>query len=399
MSARSRTIYNVEGLFVAPFSGDTSQPNLNNFKILRPIKNVQSIEYNITQESLAVSAFGSKSTVYQGSTKQTDVILTFQYVPDGLTNEKRLNFNAYNFSDQPNLSMKNVAFSGIDTLEHKDKKDFYVTINSKENDIYKKNINFDNTFYNPSSESSIIDQNSKEYGLLHFQNCYLNSYSFSIARNSLPQVTQSYSADNIIFYSSGSGVNYTTLDLRSGINEIKNEKLIIPKSVTGISGLQILLPSLTNITIGAEKQSDEVKFQSDFIAAFDFNLQFNRITQRQINYKFPVGRNIAYPIIGSLGLGLIVKENLTGSFFNSLNRNTKYNITVDFSKSKNDTFDTKMIFSGCRFSNIQYSNAINSFKIANLRFNFEQDMSPNLKGLFWSGNTEYGMISNAPVSW
>ena len=160
-----------------------------------------------------------------------------------------------------------------------------------------------------------------------------------------------------------------------------------------------LLPGLTNITIAVEKQSDEVKFQSDFIAAFDFNLQFNRTIQRQINYKFPLGRNIAYPIIGSVGFGLIVKENLTGSFFNSLNRNTEYNITVDFPKSTNDTLNTKMIFSGCRFSNIQYSSAINSFKIANLRFNFEQDLSPGLRGLFWSGNTEYGIISNVPVSW
>ena len=336
MPIRSRTIFNIQGLFVSPYSGSIAQPYLSNYKVLKPLKNIQSVDYTIDQDLLALGSFGSKSSIYRGNTSPTTVSLAFTYIPDGITNEKRLNFNAYTFKDSPSLAMKNIAFSGIDNLI-KDRKDFYLTVNKNENDIFIPKT-LDNAYYSLSTFDQIIDQNSKNYGLLHFQNCYLNSYSFSITTNSLPSVTQNYVCDNLSFYSSG------------------------------------------------------ILFTSDDVGAFNFDLQFSRNTQRKINYKFPLQRTIKYPIAGNVSFGLLVAQDFTGSFFDTLNRNSEYNIEVNFTSNRKDINTTKMIFSGCKFNNIQYSSNINNSKLANLQFNFEQDFSSSSRGLFWSGNIEYATI-------
>lgn len=124
MPIRSRTLYNVQGLFVAPFSGNSRRPYLDNYKILRPIINLQNIDYSISQPAVNLISFGNKKSVFRGSSAPPEVTFQFSYLSDGLTNERRLDFNAYTFSDNPNVSMLNTAFRDLDSNDFIDKKIF-----------------------------------------------------------------------------------------------------------------------------------------------------------------------------------------------------------------------------------------------------------------------------------
>lgn len=397
MSIRSRTLYNVQGLFVAPFSGSNEQPKLNNYKILRPIKNLQSINYSINQPNINLISFGNKSSVFKGNTGPTEISLKFSYLSDGLTNEERLDFNPYTFAVPSNEIMKSVAFSGLDLNISKDRKDFYLVTNQLEEDIYKKNSILDNQFYSPSVPNDIIDQKSKNYGLLHFQNAYLSRYNFSLSSRSIAVVSQEYLVDNMIFYSSGSGVKYTKLNLKSGTDETTQDTIIIPRSLSNLSGQNLLLSTEANVSFYKNINSG-VLFESDMINSLFFNLEFQRNNKTSINYRFPRERNFKYPILGKIDINLNATKSLTGSFFDTLDKEINYNIIVDFNNNKNKVDPTKFIFSGCKFDNISYTNSTsNTIQEVSLSFNFEQDFSNNTKGLFWSGNAEWGLISNQKV--
>lgn len=393
MPVRSRTLYNVQALFVAPFSGSVSSPYLNGYKILRPIKNLQSIDYSINQDNANIISFGNKSNVFIGGAKPPEVTFQFAYLADGLTNERRLNFNAYSDFDPKTELLKNLAFSGLDLATHKDKKDFYLIINQSESDIYRKDTDFNNNFLNPSSEASIIDQNSKNYSVLHFQNAYLKKYSFSISPRNIGLVSQEYAADNIVHYNSGSGINYTILNLKSGNNENQQEKIIIPRSLRNLSGQDYLFGQRAKVSF-SKSISNTVLFETDMINGLNFGIEFQRNDSYSFNYRFPRSRNIKYPVYGKLDMNLNATADLTGSFFDTLNKNVDYNIVINFLPTNQINPQTSFLFSGCRFNNISYDNSIgDAYKNVNLSFNFEQDFSNNFKGLFWSGNMEYGVLA------
>ncbi|NBP56647.1 hypothetical protein EBU71_08970 [bacterium] len=390
---RSRTLYNVQALFVAPFSGSFLSPYLNGYKILRPIKNLQTIDYSINQDNANIITFGNKSNVFVGASKPPEATLQFAYFADGLTNERRLNFNAYSDFDPKSELLKNLAFSGLDLAAHKDKKDFYLIVNKSENDIYRKDTDFNSSFLNPSSEASVIDQKSIDYAVLHFQNAYLKKYSFSISSRSIGLVSQEYVADNIVYYNSGSGINYTILNLKSGNNENQQEKIIIPRSLRNLSGQDYLFGQRAKVSF-SKSISNTVLFEADLINSFNFTIDFSRNDSYSFNYRFPRSRNIKYPVYGKLDISLNATGNLTGSFFDTLNKNIDYNVFVNFSPTSPINPQTSFLFSGCRFNNISYDNSIgDAYKNVNLSFNFEQDFSNNSKGLFWSGNMEYGFLA------
>jgi hypothetical protein len=248
---RNRIIYNVEGLYVAPYSGEQkagSDYYLANNIILKRLEKIQNFNYSIQQPRLNAQGFGQKQNIFRGIPGPPEVTFNFSYIPDGVTNENRLDFNVNHFSGN-NVPM----FSGLCTNSGLlNDRDFYLVINKNDNDLFSENATLTNSLINPTNVTQIINSNSQNYGLLHFQNSYLNEYSFNVSLGNLPVVNQSYVADNIVFYTSGSGVKYTLLDLRSGINQVNNDTIIIPKALnynqTAISGQNILLPGDASVT-------------------------------------------------------------------------------------------------------------------------------------------------------
>jgi len=393
--ARNRIIYNVEGLYVAPYSGEqnaNSDYYLANHIILKRLEKIQNFNYSIQQPRSNVQGFGQKQNIFQGMSTSPEVTFNFSYIPDGVTNENRLNFNVNHFSGY-NAPM----FSGLCTNSGLlNDRDFYLVINKDDNDLFSENATLTNSLINPTNVTQIINSDSRNYGLLHFQNSYLNEYSFNVSLGNLPVVNQSYVADNIVFYTSGSGVNYTLLDLKSGINQVNNDTIIIPKALnynqTAISGQNILLPG--DATVSFYTSNTGVLFYTDTIQSLDYSLSFNRKSYKAINYKFPLLRKIEFPINGKLNTSFVVKEDLVGSFFDTLNRDDNYNVVVDFSNSRRGVDKTKLTFSGCKFTNINYDSSIGSNKTATLSFDFDLDPDFGRRGLFVSGNVLYGVLNN-----
>jgi hypothetical protein len=397
---RNRIIYNVQGLFVAPYSGEqnaSSDYYLPNSLILKRIEKVQNFDYSIQQNRSNLVGFNQKKNIFNGVYSPPEVTFTFSYIPDGFTNENRLNFNTANFQSRNQVPM----FSGLcsnDSLIND--RDFYLAINKNENDLFSQNAKFLNSSVNPSSVNDVIDFNSPNYGLLHFQHCNLNQYSFNISVGNIPTVTQNYSADNMILYTSGSGINYTVLDVKSGVNQIQNQLVIVPRNLdynqTGISGQNILLPGNANISFFT-KNITGVLFYTDTIQSLNFSLDFRRNSLRALNYKFPLTSVIQFPVNGNVDMSFVVEENLSGSFFNTLNADSDYNIIVNFGNNPNNVYPTRLIFSGCKFNNINYSSSIGSNKTANLAFSFDLDPDFGTKGLFASGNVLYSNTSKVLI--
>jgi len=548
--ARNRIIYNVQGLFVGPYSGEqnpTTDYYLSGYQILKRIEKVQNFNYGIDNNRINLEGFASKKNIFRGLASQPTVNFTFSYTPDGFTNENRLNFNTANFLS----SIQAPMFSGLcQDNSIVDKKDFYLVINNNDNDLLG-NYPLTDYFINPNGVNDVIDPNSPNYSLLYFQNSYLTKYSFSVNVGEVPSVEQAYIADNINFYISGSGVNYTTLNVQSGNQNIENTKLIIPKSInpSGYSGQNILLPGDASVTFYRNPSHDStniinlipenitattmskvgnvftkippgtatwgdaqayssigynnnmyaeannitsrsifglntdptgnasfdsldyglffdnvgfmiyengnfignfgtytnstklrieydgktityfkdgvsirsvnvpipnatyyfdsafydvgssinanygtlsnIQYYNDTIQSLDYSLSFDRQNLRSLNYKFPQGRNINFPVNCDLNMSFIAEENFEGSFFDTLNRDDDYNIVVDFNNCRNGVFPSKFIFSGARFNNINYNSSIGTNKTANLSFNFDIDPDFGNRGIFASGNALY----------
>jgi len=248
---KNRIIYNTQGLFVAPYSGEYSNGNdyyLANYKILKRLEKIQNFNYGINSNTVELHGMASKKYIFRGVAANPQVTFDFSYIPDGITNENRLNFDVNHFSGRY-LPM----FSGLCTNNLlSNNKDFYLVINKDENDINSENATVSSSLIKPTTIEDVIDKNSKNYSLLHFQNCTLNTYGFDVSVGNLPLVTQNYSADNITFYNSGSGVKYTFLDLKSGINQTNTDTIIIPKNLnyiqSNLSGENILLPGDATVT-------------------------------------------------------------------------------------------------------------------------------------------------------
>jgi hypothetical protein len=556
---RNRIIYNTQGLYFAPYSGEQNPVDdyyyLSGYQILKRLEKIQNFNYSIDQSRIGLVGFGANKSIFRNDLNSPTVNFTFSYIPDGVTNENRLNFDVANYqsANQP------VMFSGLcKDNSITDEKDFYLVINKNEDDLYGNYILTD-YYTNPTGVNDIIDPKSNNYAVLNFQNCYLTDYNFRVQVDSMPTVTQSYISDNINFYISGSGINYTILDLKSGINQPQNDQIIIPKALdlnqSGISGQNTLLPgdasvtfyrnptnSSTNISSlipenitpvtmskvgnvftkiagitwgdaqayssigynnnmyvevspnqttagamfglsnnptgsagydtinyawhtsapgtyniyetglliasfgtytistkfrieyngktvtyfkdGVSVRSVDVpipnttyyfdssfnqvggaitanygilsniEYYNDTIQSLEYSLAFQRNTLRSLNYKFPLGRKISFPVNGKLSTSFIVKENLEGSFFDTLNRDDDYSVVIDFNTNKSGVYPTKLIFSGCKFDNISYESSIGKNKTASLNFNFELDPSFGTRGIFASGNLLYTQASN-----
>lgn len=382
----NRIIYNVQGLFVSPYSGEQGQDNnegnyfLSGFNILKKIEKIQNINYAISPKR--INQVISKNLLYRGFNYPT-VDLDFSYIPDGVTNEYRLNFDVGHLKHNENYPM----FSSMAKSNLYDKKDFFLVIKKNEEDLFEY---FDPTpqSINPNTKSDILDLNSSNYGLLHFQDCYLNEYNFRINVNNVPIVNQRYTCNNLVFYISGNNLVNKTLDLRSGLLNSEYKEILIPRQLNpqspDIFGMNILSPDQLQIQILSN--NEKILFDADTIYSLDYNVEFNRLELRSANYKFPLLNKIKFPIEGTLNLGILNRNINTGSFFEYLNSNKDYNIICDFTTTKIGVNNTRYIFSGCKFSSINYDSALGENKNILVSFKFDIDPDFYRRGIFASGN-------------
>lgn len=393
----NRIIYNTQGLFISPYSGEFSAIDdfcIGGHKTLKRIEKIQQFDYSIAQTNISLREFGVNRSVFFDAIESPEIDFNFSYIPDGITNENRMNFNVNHFSGLRNEKM----FSGLlSNSENFNKRDFYLAIRKDENDYNFSGSTFTNDFIRPTSTGFITDPNSTGYSILHFQNCYLREYSFNISVGALPQVSQTYVADNLNYYISGSGLAYIKIDPKSGQMITENEKIIFPKyfkyNQTNISGQNLLSHNKLGVTISSSSNTG-VLFYSEDLQSLNYSITFNRLKLTSLNYRLPLYRPIKFPVEGSINLGLLVNKDLSGSFFDQLNKNLSYNLTLNFKENMRGVYPTQLIFSGCKFNKISYTSSIENERKADLNFNFNLDQENNNCAIFSSGNLLYGMVGS-----
>lgn len=406
----NRTAYNVQGLFLAPYSGEqnaTTDFFLQNSLILKRIEKLQSFDYDAVEERMNLNSFGHKQSLFRGSPNNLRVNLSFAYIPDGFTNENRLNFDVSHFSGNSPF-----MFSGLCTNSFLlNKRDFYLITNKNENDIESDQALLSSGIFKPNSIGDVISPKSPSYNVLHFQNCYLQNYSFICSIGSLPQIVQNYECDNFTYYTSGSGIDYRSFDSRSGESIPNGFRIIIPKDLdyyqTGtpidinrrsysLSGRNILLPADASVKINTNTQTG-VNFYLDTIQGFNLSLRFKRKEQRRINNIFPIFKRLSFPIEGKFSVSLLAAQDLSGSLFNTLNRDEDYDILINFPAKTPEAENSFIGLTGCKFVDISYDSSIGSDKRVDLNFEFELDPDFGKKGLFASGNVLHCAVRRHPL--
>jgi hypothetical protein len=377
----------MQGLYLSPYSGEQSERNnggnyyLSGFNILKKLEKIQTVNYIINSNKK--NQLISKNLVFRGFDYPT-VDLDFSYIPDGITNEYRLNFDVGYFNYHEIYPM----FSSMMKSNLFDKKDFFLVIKKNENDLSEYTFEPSEESINPKTKNNILDLNSSDYGMLHFQNCYLKEYQFEISTNNLTIVNQRYTCDNLTFYNSGSNLFNRTLDLKSGDLKIASVEIIIPRHLDlkspNILGKNILLPQDMNIQILSSAK--KIIFDTENIYSLNYNITFNRSELKSVNYKFPLLNKIQFPVQGTLNLNIINKNINTGSFFEYLNLDNNYDIICDFNSNRAGVDNTRYIFSGCKFNNINYDSSIEGNKNISILFKFDIDPDFSTRGLFASGN-------------
>tara|TARA_Y100000593_G_scaffold84789_1_gene160810 strand:+ start:16973 stop:18751 length:1779 start_codon:yes stop_codon:yes gene_type:complete len=221
---RNRIIHNVQEIFAGSAENEVDDivTGIAGYQILKRVNHVQSFNYKMELKHEKASVLGKSAPIADDISNPPSISLDFSYYLNGVNNEKRLGLTSANSSANTDLWSKSMAYEMVDSLRDKDKRNIYLVINNNNQDLrepaesYYPRVDMMGDEWQYTSAKDFIDPNSTGYGVVVFQNCYLDSYRFVLEQGSMPLVNVSYAADNVIAYASGSGINIPYLDSKKG---------------------------------------------------------------------------------------------------------------------------------------------------------------------------------------
>lgn len=436
---RTRITYPVEALYVGPapstgynFVDISGSFNNNytftgeNFNLIKSIYRVQSISYGFDVNYLDITQMGKQSTVHRAIVNPPTINIDFNYLQQGVVNELRCGFytnytqvygnlagSAY-YSDNFGVGI----ISGFVTRDlipgnnelhypqsYRDKRNLFVVVGKEGMDV------------NQSTYSTVHPKHS-DLEVIGFGNAYITSYGARGAVGQFPTCNMSYMAENMVVYTSGSGVlspdvDYTTRE------PLNNKHLNIPMDYQGGDAVTVLrpgditlditsLPSYTgSLAIQATGYTGNdyptlynlgFNYSDIKIQGYDISLPLNRDSLSSIGHKLPIDRPINFPVYVTTAVSVFVGDNQTGSFTSLLNKNDDYNIAI---KLKNPTNATQNVGSvavqydlrRAKLQTLSFSNQIGGQKSANLSFVTEIDLNDYNKGFYMSGQLNINALS------
>jgi len=446
--SRNRTIYNVEALYVGPapdtgyhfidYSGFfNNECTLNSYSVnlIKHLPRVQNVSYNIEAGRVNILELGKRSTIKRQIFDPPDIKLNFEYIQVGVLNELRLgfycnyprNYSPYfgipYYEDTYNVCSINGFIIRTDEKEqneirwpylYRDKRNLFVAVNQNQLDLKTGN-----TYYE-------IDSNAKNWGVYAFGGCYITNYSTSASVGDFPRVNVSYTADNLKFYSSGSGVDIPAVNTKtySGISGVK---FALPSPVDGTLLPSCLLPGDITLDIYSKSQRTGIpalqgglyldiepsqdsfisNFGSDFsdlkIQSYTIDLSLERRSLKSFGYKLSTDKIITFPLFINTSFTALVGDIGTGSIENLIKQDKDYFISINLKNPLNKGEVSKGIavkydFKKSKFVSINYDAGIGRNK--SVTFNYVTEIDPDdlSKGFFISGllNTDITGISQLP---
>ena len=381
--ARNRIIHNVQDVFVGstPDEVDNLVTGIVDHQLLKRITRVQTFSYSINTPQDDALSLGKSVPFSRKSNTPPQVSMSMSYLLNGIDNENRIGLNT---------GVTKCINHDILSSKTKDTRNFYLTINEQEENVHKHD-----TFPNPFalSEGNVGDPYATGYSVVSFQNCYLDSYDLSISPQSLPEVSLSYTADNMVGYSSGSGIEIPKLQAKQGNITGDGTEFIIPKSFKDDSNYTSSFTkdySRTVVSINPSSSNGVTGFLADEITNCKISFSIDREDVSYVGHKLVSERKPKLPAQCSLDIDTLVSENITGSFLDNMNENENYDVTVDLKSKGNETL-AKFIFSGAKFESLNYEASIATNKVASLQFSNYIDLENQNQGLFAEGKITTAM--------
>ena len=396
-----RKIYSQIGLFSGPapssgyhfvdFSGNSTNSIYSisgttlgySYNAIKPFNRIIDAGYGFSEARIDVKQLGDYGTVSRPTISNTPVSLQFSYYSMGLYNESLMGFSISSGQNITPISgfLDRTYSTGI----YKDTRNLFIATNDYDDEL--KTAQSITQSLNGTS-STVLKNN---VNIFSFGDCFLDSYKYSAAVGSIPQVSVSYICNNIMYQYGGSGnispsVNPKTFSLNTGI--IYN----IPNLYTGIQASAILPGDIT-LNISPSQSSGPLQnsffdFSDIKIQAFQIDLNLNREPLVNLGYRLPMDRIINFPTYTNLSFSAIAGDSYTGSFIDFINADAEYNVYINLNYSKNQPFSGTAIsfsFLGCKFNSIKVSDGISSNRSLEVSLTSELNPNINTKGFFISG--------------
>ena len=389
MSNRNRVTYNIQDVFFGHTSVETH--DIPGYQILKRINRIQSFNYDISTSREEISTIGRHQNISRPAIEPPEVSIDFSYLLDGVNNENRMGLNVHHEQslEDHTLPAHLPLVSGYyDHSRNTDRRNVYLVVDKDLDDVHGQHSDYPQYILQASNVPDISDPEATGYGVLAFQNCYLSSYSVSVSVGRIPEASVGMIADNVEYYSSGSGIKVPNLNPVDGSIQYDTDEIIIPRHFKEDDpnlNTRLLTFKPANITASITKETEEgVLFHTDVIQGCDVRLNLNRDSVSYIGNKLYSDRPITPPSTVSMNLDFMVKETLSGSFLDDFDRDEDYNVRVIF-KTDDGTEGLGYTLAHAKFDDVSYSSSIGSEKTAKLSFTSDVDIDSIKRGLFISG--------------
>lgn len=407
---RYRQIHNLYQLAVGPSPASGyhyadynnekhNNSNLTQFdsNLVNPIDRVYEMSYALNIERENLMQLGQSPLVKEVILNRPTFSLNFSYWIDGIKNEVNQGFDINRtifsgvegdgdtFTDiyAPKYNYHPFLLSNL-TGDNKDSRNIFLSFSPDNEDINNRISDIDNK---NGTHPSLLTT-------MAFGNCYCNGYGVRYAVGEVPSASVSYICENIMVYSSGSGVNIPAIHPKSG-QLISGVYFTIPRSET-LTNPASLLASRTILTLLSPENEYFGIYNSNLpVMSFDLSIDIPREALQSIGYVSPLDRKVNFPIFANINCAATISGYSPDSLVDILSQNKEHNLKIQSLARCSDEVQIEYLISGAKFNGLSESRIVNDTLVTNFGFNVQIDPYIN-KGVFISGkmNNDYTPMIN-----
>lgn len=366
---------------------NSSTSGRNNTSLLFPVYCVDNFSYDLNIDRTDIKQLGRNTYVGRPIINQPTVNLSFDYYLTDFSNENTLGFYVTpSGSGQYLFPLSGFASREL-TLQpsfpqypysYRDKRNLFLVIGPQGSGVLDQNTG------NLISNNLFCNSVSSGYNVVSFGNCYITNYRSEVSINNIPKVTVSYIAENVVFNTSGSGVDIPALTPNR--NTISGVKFHVPLAA---AKHKPLLPQDIDISILSNTNQPitglGIDFTNMFVEGYTIDLPLNRESLNALGYTYPLDRELNFPIIAGLGFKTTLPNTFSGNLFSYVKRDDTYNVVITLKAAKDKNARARYSFLGAKLNSANYTASVQDFKRGEFRFSVEINPEETGKGIFFSG--------------
>lgn len=408
---RYRQIHNLYQLAIGPSpasgyhyadynSEKHNNPNLTQFdsNLVKPMDRVYEMSYSLNIERENLMQLGQSPLVKEIILNRPTLSLNFSYWIDGIKNDVNQGFDinrtifsgvdgdGETFTDvyTPKYSTNQFLLSNF-TGNNKDSRNIFLTLSPDNEDI--------NNRINDVSNQDGIDPS--QLMTVAFGNCYCNGYNVRYAVGEVPSASVSYICENLMVYSSGSGVNIPAIHPKSG-QLISDTYFTVPRSETKVDPSSLLASRTTLTFLSPENEYFGIYNSNLPVNSFELSIDMPRESLQSIGYVYPLDRKINFPIFANISCSAIISGYSQDSLLDILSQNKEHNIKIQSLLRCSDEVQIEYLIYGAKFNGLSESRVVNDTLVTSFGFNVQIDPYDVGKGVFISGkmNNDYTPMIN-----